>query len=54
MVNGGIIGFIYVLIIYILSSLLGNSFTLNIYSIIMVISGIVAGAIGGIVGVNLK
>ena len=38
MVNGGIIGFIYILMIYILSSLLGSSFTLNTYSIIMVIA----------------
>lgn len=38
MVNGGIIGFIYILMIYVLSSLLGSSFTLNTYSIIMVIA----------------
>lgn len=42
------------LIIYILSSLTGSSFTLNMYGIIMMIAGITAGAIGGVVGVNLK
>ena len=52
--NGGIIGFIYILAIYLLSSLIGGGFGLNIYGIIMMIAGIVAGAIGGIVGVNLK
>lgn len=42
------------LIIYILSSLTGSSFTLNMYGIIMMIAGTSAGAIGGVVGVNLK
>ena len=37
------------LIIYLLSSLTGSSFTLNIYGIIMIIVGIAAGAIGGVV-----
>ncbi len=33
-------------IIYILSSLIGGSFTLNMYAIIMMLAGIIAGAIG--------
>lgn len=48
-VNGGIIGVIYILLIYLLSSITGSSFTLNIYGIIMMIAGIAAGALGGVV-----
>ena len=50
--NGAIIGGIYILLIYTISSLINTNFTLNITSIIMMISGIVTGMIGGIVGVN--
>ena len=53
-VNGGIIGLIYILTIYIISSLTRTGFSLNVYSIIMIIFSIMAGMIGGIVGVNIK
>lgn len=53
-INGGIIGLIYVLLIYFLSSLTVSGFSLNMYSMVMMISGIIAGMIGGVVGVNLK
>ena len=46
--------FVYILLIYLLSSILGSGFSLNMYSIIMIGIGIVAGIIGGIVGVNFK
>lgn len=52
--NGGIIGLIYILIIYLISSIVQTGFTLNMYSIIMISLSIVAGMIGGIVGVNIK
>lgn len=52
--NGGIIGFAYILLLYLASSITGSGFMLNIYSIFMIIIGIVAGMIGGIVGVNLR
>lgn len=51
-VNGGLIGFIYILTIYIISSIVKTGFALNMYSIIMIILSILAGMIGGIVGVN--
>ncbi len=52
--NGGIIGLVYILLIYLSSSILSKGFSLNIYSIIMIMVGIIAGMIGGIVGVNFK
>ncbi len=52
--NGGIIGLSYILLIYIASSITGSGFNVNMYSIIMILIGISAGMIGGVVGVNLK
>ena len=53
-INGAIVGIIYISIIYILSSVLITGFSLNLYSIIMIIGAVIAGMIGGIVGVNIK
>lgn len=53
-INGMIVGGAYILILYFISSILNTGFSLNTYSIIMMIIGILAGAIGGIVGVNLR
>lgn len=39
-INGGLIGLIYILLLYILSSLTTSGFSLNVYSAIMIISGI--------------
>jgi len=54
LINGGAVGLIYILTIYILSSITGIGFNLNIYSVIMCIISVIAGMIGGIIGVNLK
>ena len=53
MINGAISGILYMLIIYAISSI-ENGFLLNTTSLIMVTISIVMGAIGGIVGVNLR
>ena len=53
-INGGIIGLVYILILYILSSILGSGFALNTYSLIMIGASIAAGAVGGIVRSKLK
>lgn len=51
--NGGIIGVVYLVTIYIVSSAISGSFSMGVKSIIMVISGIVFGIIGGVIGVNI-
>lgn len=53
-VNGMIIGGIYIITLYLISSLIYTGFSINGYSIFMILIGILSGAIGGIVGVNLK
>lgn len=52
--NGGAVGLIYILALYILSSTAGTGFILNMYSTIMIIVSIITGIIGGIIGVNLN
>lgn len=54
LLNGALVGVIYILLIYIISSLTGSGFSLNIMSFIMLVSSIIAGMIGGIIGVNLN
>lgn len=50
--NGALVGLIYILVIYLLSSIISGNFGLSIASVIMIIASIMAGAIGGIIGVN--
>ena len=54
MINGGIIGLIYILFIYILSSSILMNFQINTNSIIMIIVSVLTGMIGGIIGINIK
>lgn len=52
--NGAIIGGLYIGIIYFFSSITFTGFGLNLYSIIIIISTIITGMLGGIIGVNMK
>ena len=52
--NGMLVGIIYVMFLYILSSTITKNFLLNSYSIIMIAVSIVIGGLGGIIGVNRK
>lgn len=53
-VNGALVGAIYILTLYIISSIISKDFSLNFYSIIMIATSIAIGGIGGIIGVNKK
>ena len=53
-IKGIAVGLIYILLIYLASSIAnGGNFALTIGSIIMILIGILCGAIGGIIGVNI-
>ena len=54
MLNGGLIGLIYMLFIYILSSIFLVGFELNLNCILMITTGVITGMLGGIIGVNLS
>jgi len=51
-IYGSLLGLIYMVILYIISSLINLNFSFTLNSIIMIILGILGGAIGGILGVN--
>lgn len=53
-IKGIAVGLIYILLIYVISSVVNNAnFALNMGSIVMIAIGILCGAIGGIIGVNV-
>lgn len=54
LLNGGLVGLIYILTIYLLSGITGSGFGVNVYTIIMMFVCIISGMIGGIIGVNLR
>ena len=54
LITGGIIGFLYILIIYVISSALNTNCAIDWVSAIMIGVGIVGGIFGGIIGVNTK
>lgn len=53
-VYGSVLGLSYMLILYLISSIMSFDFSLNVNAIIMIVLGVLGGAIGGILGVNLK
>lgn len=52
--NGSIVGGAYILIIYLISSLLNWNFNFDVKSLIFIGVGILGGLLGGIIGVNKK
>lgn len=52
--NGGAVGLIYMLVLYLVSSLVFNDFKINNYVISMCLIGVFTGSIGGIIGINIK
>lgn len=53
-INGIIISSMYMIILYIFSSIVNNNFSINMSSIYMLITGIFLGSLGGVIGVNIK
>ncbi len=52
--NGAIVGFLYMLILYIASSLAYGSFAIERHTVTVTVIGILTGIVGGIIGVNFK
>lgn len=52
--NGGIVGFIYMLFLYVLSSLVFRDFSIRREAVYLTLIGILSGSIGGIIGINVK
>ena len=53
-INGALVGILYITFLYIVSSFITKNFSFNNYSIIMIITSILLGGLGGIIGVNKK
>jgi len=51
-INGCIIGFVYILLLYLLSSIVYKDFSVDRYILTMAFIAVLSGAIGGILGVN--
>lgn len=54
LINGALVGLFYMVIIYLVSSILNWNFSFNLYSIIFIVVGVIFGMLGGIIGVNRK
>ena len=52
--NGALVGIIYIMFLYLISSIITRNFSLNNYAIIMIVTSVLIGGIGGIIGVNRK
>ena len=52
--NGGVVGFVYMFMLYILSGVAYKNFRIDKYVLTMAAIGVLAGAIGGILGINAK
>ncbi len=53
-IYGSAVGLLYMLILYLISSIMSFQFSLNVNAVVMIVFGVIGGAIGGILGVNLK
>ncbi len=50
---GSLVGIIYIATIYLLSAITGSGFSFSIYTGIMIGASIIAGMLGGMIGVNI-
>jgi len=51
---GGIVGFIYAIVIYLLSSFLVTGFATPLSTVYLIFGYMATGAVGGIIGINMK
>ena len=52
--NGGVIGLIYILLLYLISSIVSANFAISLSSLAIIGAAIFGGMVGGVVGVNIK
>ena len=52
-IYGSLLGFLYMSILYLISSTINFNFSIDLDSLVMIGTGILGGALGGIIGVNL-
>lgn len=52
LLNGALIGGIYLISMYIISGIIGKTFSISTQSVILIIAGMICGMFGGIIGVN--
>jgi putative membrane protein (TIGR04086 family) len=52
--NGGIVGCVYMVILYLVSSIIYKNFSIDEHVITMMAIGVLTGAIGGIIGINIR
>ena len=54
LVIGAVTGLLYIITIYLFSSIIVENFAINLYSVILIGASVIAGMFGGIIGINLK
>lgn len=54
LLNGALVGLIYIITTYLFSSIVIGSFAINLNSVILMVAAVLAGMLGGIIGVNIK
>ena len=54
LIYGGIVGLVYILALYLASSIAIVGFSISVNSLLMLIVSVITGIIGGIIGVNLS
>lgn len=52
--NGGAAGLIYMIILYLTSSIMSGKYNLDLQALMTVLIGVLSGAVGGITGINVK
>jgi putative membrane protein (TIGR04086 family) len=52
--NGSLVGLTYMIVLYLVSSIVFKNFSINEHVITNTVIGVLTGAIGGIIGINIK